>query len=275
MRIVVALLAALPLLAGASPATSPSPVLEPASPWRVQYNADYCSLSRDFGRGDQAVVMQFKRESGPDQYEIAVAGSAVPTLSAPLNIRLRLVGQNLEHRLSGFSMLIPMRSEGIARADENDASFLDAITEEQQLELRLGTRHPMILHLTGARAALAAFDKCYDTLLASWGVDRAEIKKAKVPPKPTGNPAHWATTEDYPAEALRQRKFGPVEFMLMTDALGMPKFCKVIRGSETTSLNEKTCFLMMKRARFKPARDDKGNAVSGYFISRVNWIIPS
>ena len=258
----------------AAPLPAQTAALEPSSPWKVEYAPDDCRLSRSFGTSDGALAMQLKREAGLDQFEVIFAGSAVPKQSGSRNIQLRLIGQGLEHKLVGQSDSIPNRSEGFVRAYDNDASILTVISDGQQFELRIDQRDPVVLHLVGAHAALAALDKCFNDLLQTWGVDPAVTREAKEQPKPTGSPGNWATSNDYPADALRQKKIGTVTFILTVDGRGKPQSCRVIHGSAMPSLDSKTCELMMARAQFKPAMNFKRESIPGYFISRVRWVLP-
>ena len=93
-------------------------------------------------------------------------------------------------------------------------------------------------------------------------------------PTPSGNPANWVTTEDYPSRALRYEREGTVAFRLMIDPLGTPSSCIVTRTSQSEELDTQTCTLLMLRARFYPAMDDKGRAVEGAYSSSVRWMIP-
>jgi TonB family protein len=90
---------------------------------------------------------------------------------------------------------------------------------------------------------------------------------------PIDNPGSWISNADYPAEALRRRAHGPVGFRLTIDASGVPTACAVTASSQDRSLDEATCTLLLARARFRPARDAQGNAVTDSFVSRIRWTI--
>lgn len=91
---------------------------------------------------------------------------------------------------------------------------------------------------------------------------------------PLGNPGAWVTTADYPPDALRANLEGVTEFLLTVGPDGMVTSCQIKASSGSPSLDVTTCDLIRRRARFTPARDPSGAAVSGTYFNRVRWTIP-
>lgn len=94
------------------------------------------------------------------------------------------------------------------------------------------------------------------------------------PPVPKGSPGAWATNDDYPADALRAGSEGRVTFSLSVSADGTPTACTIVASSGNSSLDETTCRLVTERARFTPARDSAGAAITGTYMNSVRWVIP-
>jgi TonB family protein len=91
---------------------------------------------------------------------------------------------------------------------------------------------------------------------------------------PRGNPGNWVTSNDYPAIAMRDGVEGTVAFELSIDTLGRVFGCEITSGSGSSILDQNTCELLVRRARFFPAQDGKGKFVPGSYRSRVRWQIP-
>lgn len=91
---------------------------------------------------------------------------------------------------------------------------------------------------------------------------------------PSGNPGSWVTTQDYPAEALRANAEGVTEFLLTIGPDGTVSNCEIKSSSGSPLLDATTCQLILRRARFSPARDPFGVAVKGTYFNRVRWTIP-
>lgn len=93
-------------------------------------------------------------------------------------------------------------------------------------------------------------------------------------PTPTGSPAEWVSNDDYPAEALAKNEQGTVSFALDVDATGVVTACWVTLSSGSPALDAATCQALTQRARFKPARDERGRVTAGQYRSRITWQIP-
>jgi TonB family protein len=93
-------------------------------------------------------------------------------------------------------------------------------------------------------------------------------------PVPATNPGTWVTTDDYPSWALRYEVDGVVRFSLDVDSEGRVTGCEIVGSSGVPELDEIACAKMSERASFRPARDDKGNAVAAKWASSVRWQIP-
>jgi len=99
----------------------------------------------------------------------------------------------------------------------------------------------------------------------------------RVQPKsemPKGNPANWATTNDYPTRALREEREGTTGFRVTVGTDGRVTSCTVTSSSGSADLDEATCSNVTRRARFNPATDGEGNPTTGQYSSRVRWVIP-
>ena len=84
----------------------------------------------------------------------------------------------------------------------------------------------------------------------------------------------FRTREDYPIESLRNYEQGDVHFILDVDATGTVTACRIEQSSGYPRLDEASCSMLVRRARFKPAVDDNGKPVPSTYRSVVRWRIP-
>jgi TonB family protein len=93
--------------------------------------------------------------------------------------------------------------------------------------------------------------------------------------KPRGDPANWATIDDYPSRARRENQSGAVVLKLEIDrSIWRPNSCKVTQSSGFELLDAESCKLILRRARFWPQPTPKGATVPLYFRVRVAWLAP-
>ena len=91
---------------------------------------------------------------------------------------------------------------------------------------------------------------------------------------PKGRPGDWATDNDYPTSAMREQKQGVTGFRVSVGADGRVTDCSVTRSSGSPELDDTTCKLITRRARFTPAMDGDGKPTTGSYSSSVRWQIP-
>jgi TonB family protein len=87
--------------------------------------------------------------------------------------------------------------------------------------------------------------------------------------------ASWITDNDYPRSASAAGEQGQVTVALTVDESGEPQVCAVRSTTAPASLARLSCSLIVQRAHFQPARDDRGKPVAGEFVQTVQWALPS
>jgi protein TonB len=92
-------------------------------------------------------------------------------------------------------------------------------------------------------------------------------------PKPI-DPVTWISSNDFPFEALKDEVGGKVEYEVSVDASGNPADCRIQATSGHAVLDQATCSLIIRRARFEPAKDANGRPVPGTYKGKVTWQRP-
>jgi periplasmic protein TonB len=94
------------------------------------------------------------------------------------------------------------------------------------------------------------------------------------PPVPLANPGEWVSSSDYPSAALRSQLEGVSKFILTIDPNGIVVNCLISVSSGSSELDAATCRLITDRARFEPARNNRGKPITGSWANSVRWQIP-
>jgi protein TonB len=92
--------------------------------------------------------------------------------------------------------------------------------------------------------------------------------------KPRGNPGSWVTNNDYRSNWIRRGMSGSASFSLQISAAGKVTGCSIISSTGHEQLDQATCALIQKRAKFDPARDDRGNPTTGTYRNSITWRLP-
>ena len=89
---------------------------------------------------------------------------------------------------------------------------------------------------------------------------------------PRGDVRSVFTADDYPAVAQRNGEEGTAQARLTVGPTGRVTRCDIIRSSGSRALDDATCSVLDKRARFTPARDSSGNAVVSTVVTPpITW----
>lgn len=108
----------------------------------------------------------------------------------------------------------------------------------------------------------------------------APVPPAPVPsftplkPTPRTNPGNWVTTNDYPTPDIRAGNEGTARFMLTIGTNGKVTDCRITSTTGHSGLDRATCKNVSSRARFKPAKNDRGHVVTGSYAGSIRWVIP-
>lgn len=95
------------------------------------------------------------------------------------------------------------------------------------------------------------------------------------PIQPRGNPGNWVGPNDYPTRALREEQEGRTGFRLIVGSDGRVTHCEIRESSGWPTLDQATCTIITRRARFKPATNRRGEPAEGSYASAVRWQIPT
>ncbi|PKP90184.1 MAG: hypothetical protein CVT77_15750 [Alphaproteobacteria bacterium HGW-Alphaproteobacteria-16] len=98
-----------------------------------------------------------------------------------------------------------------------------------------------------------------------------DVKLANQKAQAINSPATWVTADDYPTAARRNDEQGAVGVALTIDRRGRVAICTVTSPSGSNLLDDQTCALMYKRAKYSPARDAAGAPVPSTTRLRFRW----
>lgn len=91
------------------------------------------------------------------------------------------------------------------------------------------------------------------------------------PVRPRTSPGSWISSDDYPVESMLMGEYGRTGFSVEVDPNGRVASCTIFTPSGFPRLDDLTCALVTRRARFIPAVDQAGQAAFGGYKQHVRW----
>jgi TonB family protein len=138
-----------------------------------------------------------------------------------------------------------------------DITWLGALAGSKLVSIKNNDAIFASIDVKGANIAVDALRKCASLLIA-FSAKPIDMQ-------------NWIRSDDYMLEAIATGLDGTVTYRLSINAQGKPKKCNIVRSSGSNQIDDRTCFLLVSRARFEPARTITGIAVESDFQQRVTW----
>lgn len=249
---------------------TPAP-LKPTSPWVVDYADKMCILQRVFGTGSEQITVGLKP---------APAGVSMTVVMLTPNNAKRVTNGDATLTFDGQSMAKSRYIAGPVRGKEMRITAIDFKRDEltelpqaKQIRIEAGNVDATIApnRLPDALRALSA---CEADLLATWGMDAKVIANiADYPTIDADSAAAFFSPDDYPTEALARGEQGLAGARVFVSTDGNVRECSIIESSGSASIDAKTCAIVRKRFRYKPARLRTGESVASFTYARVRWEI--
>lgn len=106
--------------------------------------------------------------------------------------------------------------------------------------------------------------------MSIWMLIAAAASNGPIAAEAIGNPARgWVRSTDIPVSEWKQGS--TTGFDLTIDQMGRTVRCEITRPSGSAKLDTLICELVMKRARFLPARDASGKTVPSVMRNHIRW----
>lgn len=263
------MLVALPAISSAAVATDDR-ALKPASMWKISSEPYACHLERSFGEGAPPIELQLRRQvtRGPLRWTILFPSQGTRSARATGSVEKWPQQEKADFEGARGALANSGQNYLVWESGTAEESFAD----DQNLRISATGNLIWSLRASGMAKAIAALDDCVSGLRKDLGYNENVAVKAEPVMEP--NPGTWATNDDYPAQSRRNKDEGIVHFLLMVSETGSVKDCHIVESSGFSELDAKTCELMRQRAKFDPAKDVSGAAVTGQYSNRVLWKLP-
>lgn len=156
--------------------------------------------------------------------------------------------------------------------EETKASSTQTYVPESDLDLV--SDDPIILTLDDPLPPLDPVEIEAFPTAAATPAGQASPAFDAIGPKPSNDTSRWVTTGDYRSSWINRELTGVARFRVQVGTDGRVSQCMVVGSSGHAELDRATCDLVTRRARFDPARDGRGDTVSGSYSSAVSWRLP-
>ena len=258
---------ALLFVEGAGSAAPPA-VLTPTGPWNVEFADSMCLLSRPYEK-DRTTNLIIKSSMIGTNLEIVVtrATTVIDDVRGGKPVLKIANGAPVADAYFTAYSTAKMR---LLRVGAGNTIALANLRGTLSIDAEKESRH--LFALPGIERALPILSQCLKQLRAAYKVSEAEMAAIVTPP--SGDLLGLFSTEDYPKESMRNGQFGTVGALLWVDIDGRVSTCEVIETGAAAPLQEATCNIIKRRARYTPGKDAAGKPIRAPVFYRVRWHLP-
>jgi TonB family protein len=259
-------------------AAAAAPAVAPPKPapgrWIVDWGEQRCSLVRETG-GVTPVSLMVRTVPGARQAELWLLDPKWrgPVFSSwkPFEIFLQPSG----FQVTAQALSVSHRGQKGIGVTNIDEGFLKNLPGSASVRIENDGRPIVSVELPGSARAVAALRQCEATVLRDWGLDPAVIASLRRPPEPIESIPGRFRDDDYPTEAILAQQSGSVLVRLTIEVDGRVGECAIVESSGAALLDQRTCQVIVRRGRYRPALDASGAPVRALAAIRISWVLPN
>lgn len=257
------------LFASSIATAAPAPaLLTPSGPWHVEYAGSMCLVSRPYGTQPE-IRLILKPSMVGDKLEIIVTTARTLIKGRQSGkVAMAIAGKPVAEEV-GFSAYSTAKARLVRIWNADETLTLSSLRDTLSIDAEAEGRFQFAL--TGIERARPALNACLDQLRAMYNVTKADL--APIATEPQATIRKFFRTNDYPLKALDKKQSGTVGLLLWVEPTGLVSKCEVIEPTAARVLEEKSCSVLQRRARFIPAKNAAGLAIRAPVTTRINWLL--
>ncbi|MXO60621.1 hypothetical protein GRI89_13840 [Altererythrobacter salegens] len=258
-------------------------VLQPSTPWNLEYGLESCTLSRNFGEGDATLSLYLTQTHPEAGFDLKIAGTSLGKPRRAFGTTLRLGEQ--EERKFKDTVWIAEADDGRPvlllgptsfAGQDPDAKDLPPGPEAdpksiERVAFDVPKAGAFVLETGAMDAPMTAMKTCEDDLVKTWGFDPAQVASLSQEPTPLTNIATWISPNTYPDEQRRNREGAILDFRIIVNTEGRAENCVIQNSVGDDVFIASACRELMLNARFSPALDASGQPVRALWFKRVRY----
>ncbi len=264
--------------------------LQPSTSWNIDYGETKCTLQREFGEGELRTTLQLEQTGVGNFFNILIAGEPVGRTRGEF-ITIQFGPEEIASERSYLSgKLKPEKTpflimHGLNLApvpdDEESPDFVapDIGTEREEAITKIvvgkALRDDLVLETGSMGAPLAAMRECSQDLVDKLALTEDGQRALESGPEII-DLMRFARKmqQNYPSAMLRNDEEGLVRFRILVDAKGEATSCQIAQSSRPAAFDDIVCFMAMREARFKPARNAEGEPTHAFYETAVRFVLP-
>jgi TonB family protein len=238
--------------------------------WVLDYAPTQCLAFRRYGPTDKPTILTLKPSPVSDVMQLSIVkpGGTRDNSASETTGKIRINDSN-----SIEASILSVSTKGGIKSYQINLTGPQAAALASATRLRIvGEEVNESLVLSQMPQLMKSVASCTADLRRYWNIT-PELQ-ANIKARSTGTLVGLFNPDDYPGIALFQNQEGAVQVSLLIDEEGKVAECAVTETSKVAALDAQVCFVLSKRAKFKPAIGANGKPTRDSYSQRITWRIP-
>lgn len=252
--------------------------LSPSTEWKFDRFDDRCRASRTFGQGENQTALWLEQGGEQANYNLTMIGRPlrhpygggvhVQFGEEPEFIRSYISAKSGKGRPVLIMYGVKVVQPDLERGENDEAPQFDIgadrLASINTLRFRTSIVEPLELQIGGLDQPAAFLNSCGAKIERDLSAALRAIGGEASPPEPIRQ-SRWIFKGDFPTYLFAAQMGGSVRVRLTVSKTGKTSSCFVMDTNKPQLFNDTVCLALMKRAKFKPARNMKGEPIASYF----------
>lgn len=260
-------------------------VLEPLSPWNIDYGEQKCRLSRLFGPRETPHLLYIEQNAPAALFTLAVAGPEFARVQRDRTFKLGIAEDQTAREISALTAEFGKIGRGMITKRKRLRELVPRNAEEApwtsaQLSPKEGAAIKRIVFARPNRAtvletgelggAAQAMNACTEDLLIEWGLDPAQHKRYQSAEILNQQAIAQRIFDTYPRKALMNDEEGDFSARLIVEADGTVSDCAVDGLTVNEALRPELC-KYLREARFEAALGADGQPIRSFYMLEISY----
>ena len=261
--------------------------LAPDGHWTIDSGQHACTLTRQFTSREGSVSLRIEQYIPGHELNATLSGRPISSgrdiVSVALEPGPARVPASQRRGRNGTIPYIQF-TDSLLPDPPQDLNAGDAIARQAyaaaearvtNLTVVRGLSRSISLNVGALDEPLSMMRACVDDLIRSFGMDPALASVARTPAAPSVESFASRIPANYPRDMLQQHRSARVRVVMQISPEGAVERCHAHNPEPYPAFEVAACDVMLRYARYMPARDAAGNAIGGFDSMEIVYSLGS
>ena len=243
----------------------------PTGKWIVDFGESQCVASRNYGTAASPLLFGLKLPAAGNVVSLMILRPSNGGGRFPEQIDTEIqLDWSKVLRKSALALNVSETKQRLIRIILPLSEFVD-LAKSRSAAFKIGGELNETFQFSQMPELVKALDECVVGLRQYWNMSEAEGPNPVLRERVSGNLQNIFSPGDFPAVAVRKGIEGAVAVALLIDEKGKVADCTVVSTSGAPALDAQSCYVITRRAKFKPAIGSDERPARDSYLQRINW----